>query len=170
MKAKQIIQTLRLELRPYAKRDLPALKALLVDDEIKRSFMIPDFSSDTALTAMAEKLRQFSLSDAHFERGIFLDNVLIGFINDVEITEDTIEVGYVIHPAYQRRGYATETLAAAIGELLNCGFSQVITGAFDSNAASIRVMQKCGMEKLDREDDVEYRGRTHHCVYYAARA
>nr|AMP50866.1 acetyltransf_3 [uncultured bacterium] len=161
------IQTQRLTLKPYDASDLPALEALLTNADIKKTFMIPDFASPEKLRAMAEKLLEFSLSDAHFERGIYLGDTLIGFINDVEISGGDIELGYVIHPAWQGRGYATEALQAAISTLFHAGFTRVMTGAFEGNAASIRVMRKCGMVKLEKEDDIQYAGKTQHCVYYA---
>lgn len=77
-----------------------------------------------------------------------------------------IELGYVIHPAYQGKGYATEMLNAVLLDLKELGYIKVLAGAFEENIASIRVMEKCGMEKTDREEDIAYRGRKHHCVYY----
>ena len=47
------------------------------------------------------------------------------------------------------------------------GYSRVIAGAFEENPASIKVMKKSGMRKIKKEEDIEYRGRTHHCLYYA---
>ena len=46
------------------------------------------------------------------------------------------------------------------------GFEHVKAGFFEENMASCRVMEKCGMTKLDVEDDIEYRGVMHHCLYY----
>ena len=74
----------------------------------------------------------------------------------------------MIHPDYQGRGYMTIALKLAIGELLKTGYQAVVCGAFAHNAASMRVMEKCGMTKLAYTDCVEYRGQTHHCIYYAA--
>ena len=51
--------------------------------------------------------------------------------------------------------------------LFSEGFSAVKAGAFSENAASIRVMEKCGMTKTGETEQIEYRGKTHTCVYYA---
>jgi RimJ/RimL family protein N-acetyltransferase len=91
---------------------------------------------------------------------------LVGFLNDVEIENGAIELGYVIHPRFQGNGYATEALGIAIGELFHLGFQAVITGAFRQNAASIRVMEKNGMTRIEKTEPIEYRGKTHICVYY----
>lgn len=47
------------------------------------------------------------------------------------------------------------------------GYREIICGAFEENAASIRVMVKAGMHKLSRTDEVEYRDKRHQCVYYS---
>lgn len=46
------------------------------------------------------------------------------------------------------------------------GYTEVVAGAFSENIASRRVMEKCGMTLTEQEEDIEYRGKTHHCVYY----
>lgn len=163
----KIMKTARLVMKPYEEADQNDLAELLTNDEIKKMFMIPDFLTREELLHMVEALMNRSLCDEHFHRGIYSNRVLIGFVNDVEINNGVIELGYVIHPEYHNKGYATEMLQAIIEELLHSGFSAVTAGAFIENAASIRVMQKCGMEKIDREEDIVYRGIKRHCVYYA---
>ena len=44
----------------------------------------------------------------------------------------------------------------------------VYAGAFAENPASLRVMQKAGMTLMDKTEDLEYRGKTHHCIFYAS--
>ncbi len=163
------IKTERLEIKPYSEKDRAQLVELLMNDDIKKTFMIPDFKTKEELHNMINKIEQYALSEDHFERGIYKNDCLIGFVNDVEIDNNTIELGYVIHPSYHNHGYATEMLRAVIDELLSNGFSTVIAGAFSENTASIRVMQKCGMKKLDKEDDIIYRGIKRQCVYYATK-
>jgi radical SAM protein (TIGR01212 family) len=65
------------------------------------------------------------------------------------------------------RGYATEAFQGAISWLFNHGLETVVAGAFEINPASMRVMEKCGMTKRDYTDEIEYRGVTHTCIYYA---
>lgn len=168
MKKKQReLRTARLLLRPYEESDRDAMVALLCNEEVKKTFMIPDFERREQAEALFEKLWQFSRSDDHFEYGICLHGRLIGFLNDCDIEDDSIEVGYVIDPAFRGRGYAPEALQAAITELFRMGYRQVTAEYFAENPASRRVMEKCGMHKLDTEEDVEYRGAMHHCFTYA---
>lgn len=161
------IETSRLEIKPYRESDQMEMIELLTNREIKKGFIIPDFQTEEEIIGMVKKLQKFSFSDDHFERGIYLHDCLIGFVNDVEIENDVIELGYVIHPAFHNKGYATEMLKAVIDELFCSGFSKIVTGAFDDNIASIQVMRKCGMSKMDKEEDIFYGGRKQHCVYYA---
>ena len=161
------IRTGRLEIKPYKESDQADLIELLTNREIKKSFILPDFQTEEEIIRMVNKLQTFSCSNDHFERSIYLHDCLIGFVNDVEIEDDAIELGYVIHPVYHNKGYATEMLKAVIDELFRKGFSEIVTGAFDDNIASIQVMRKCGMSKTDKEEDIFYEGRKRHCVYYA---
>lgn len=164
---KVYIKTGRLEIMPSRVKDFPNLAEILTNSQIKKTYMIPDFETREALNIMVQKIAQYSLSDQRFERGIFLEDRLIGFVNEVERKDGSMELGYVIHPSFWGRGYATEMLKSVIEMLLEAGFSQVITGAFEENTASIRVMEKCGMRKTDLEADIAYRGRNHHCIYYS---
>lgn len=164
----KVIKTKRLEIKPYQDADENAMIELLTNQEIKVNFMIPDFETEKEAIDMFKKLQAFSCSEEHYERGIYIENKLIGFVNDVEIGDGVIELGYVIHPKHQNKGYASEMLKTVIDELLREGFHQIVAGAFENNAASIQVMQKCGMKKISKEEDICYRGVLHHCYYYAA--
>ncbi len=162
----QPIQTSRLQIAPFGEQDRPALARLLLDDAIKKTYMIPDLPDEAALDKLICAFLALSHAEDRFVRGIYLDNDLIGFVNDVDITETVIELGYVIAPAHWGQGYASEMLRAVMPALLDKGFACVLAGAFSENTASIRVMEKCGMEKIARTDVIEYRGVVHQCVYY----
>lgn len=163
----KVINTKRLEIKPYEDADQNAMIDLLTNEKIKENFMIPDFETKQEAINMFKKLQGFSYSEEHYERGIYTGNKLIGFVNDVEIGDGVIELGYVINPDYQNKGYASEMLKAVIDELFLYGFRQIVAGAFENNYASIQVMKKCGMKKIKKEDDICYRGVLRHCCYYA---
>ncbi len=163
------IKTERLEIKPFSKEDRNDLADLLLREDIKKTFMIPDFADEKALDRMIAVFMRVSETAEHFTRGIYLDSKLIGFINDVEIDDGCIEFGYVIHPAFWGNGYATEMFCAVIHTLLGNPFSCIKAGAFSENTASIRVMEKCGMKRCLQTEPLEYRGKTHTCVYYEIR-
>ena len=161
-------KTERLVLRPILETSLESLAALFTDDTVKQTYMVPDFPHREAAVKFAGRIRQLSLDPGRYVAGIYLDTQLIGLMNETEVSGDSIEVGYAILPQFQNRGYCTEALVGAIAYFFDRGFSQVIAGAFEENAASLRVMEKSGMLKIQKTDEAEYRGKTHRCVYYAA--
>ena len=146
--------------------DLETMLDILTNDCVKQTYMLPDFPSREDAVPLFQRLVYLSGDSRRFVRGIYADETLVGFLNDVEIENGAIELGYVIHPRFQGNGYATEALGIAIGELFRLGFQAVITGAFRQNAASIRVMEKNGMTRIEKTEPIDYRGKTHICVYY----
>ena len=165
---KASILTERLTLKPYSLSDTDRLVDLLTNRRITQTFIIPDFETEAQARAFAEKLIRFSQIDdvRHLEYGIYKQGCLIGFINDCGIEEDSIEIGYVIHPDEQGHGYATEAIRAIFHELREMGFKKVTAGFFPENLASRRVMEKCGMKQSELISEEKYRGVLHQCLYY----
>lgn len=162
----EALRTERLLLRSFEETDRSQTIRLLRNEEISQTFMLPDFPDDAAADRLFDRILTNSQSDAHFERAICLEDKVIGFINDVEIKDGTIELGYVIHPAYKGRGYATESLTASIWALFQVGFRKIRAGYFEENPASGRVMEKSGMHRISKTEKIEYRGNVHRCLYY----
>jgi RimJ/RimL family protein N-acetyltransferase len=163
------IQTVRLCLRAISDCDRDNLIALLTNHEIKKTFMVPELKTTSEQMQMFDVLKAMSHSPEHFVRGIYLHDDLIGFLNDVEIDGKEIEIGYVIHPSKKNQGYMTEALNVAIPAMFDAGYSVVRAGAFEENTASIRVMEKSAMQLIEKTEEIEYRGQTHHCIFYAIR-
>ncbi len=160
--------TQQLTLRKIGAEQLEAVADLLRHDAVKKTYMVPDLTREAA-QKLACRLSDLSREEGRYVRGVYLDSALIGFINDTEITGNSIELGWVIHPDRQNCGYATKAVTAAIKELFDRGFDEVIAGAFSENPASIRVMEKVGMTRLDKEEVISYRGKDHRCVFYSIR-
>lgn len=154
-----------MEIRPFTPADEAAMLELLTNESIGQTYMLPDFETKADAIPLFRRILARSQDNCHFERGICADGVLVGFLNDVEIRDGVIELGYAIHPDYQGKGYATAALKAAIAELFRLGYREVITGAFIENAASLRVMEKAGMAPLERTETIKYQGQNHLCVY-----
>lgn len=165
-----MLETQRLVLHPFHDSDLEDAMELLYNDEIKKTFMLPDFPLREDAEKMFDALKNMSDSQDHFVYGIYYNEKLIGFINDVEIDGPIIEIGYVIHPKMQNQGYATEMLLSSIEELFRIGYLEIRAGFFEENQASRRVMEKSGMKPIPYTTDIEYRGKRHHCIYYAVTA
>ena len=160
------IHTPRLTLGPLREGDKAALVALFRHDAVKETYMVPDPLDDALADRLFARMMALSHDDTRYVFGIFLDDALIGVLNDTEIEGGTIEMGYALHPNHWNCGYMSEAFAAVIDHLRTRGFATVTAGAFEKNTASLRVMQKCGMTRLDKTDEIEYRGEKHICIYY----
>ena len=168
---KATIKTPRLIIKPITSIDEERLMDILINEEIAKTFMLPEFKNCEDSRKLAQKIITNSNinNHEHLEYGIYLDDVLIGTINDVGFSDEEIEVGYLIHPDYQGKGYATETLKAIINEIGQMGFKRLTAGYFIENKASQRVMEKAGMTKTDIKEEIQYRGINHNCEYYEYR-
>ena len=155
-----------MELRTFSPEDAAGMLEILADKRVNKTYMLPDFETKEDALPLFRRLMEFSQSKDHFVRGMFLEDRPIGFLNDVEIADGTIELGYVVHPEYWGQGHATAALKKAIEDLFALGFREVRCGAFAENPASIRVMEKAGMTLLPITEEIPYRGSMHHCVYY----
>lgn len=161
------IKTTRLSIKPYETDDMEALIGILSNEVVKETFMVPDLRGQEEQEKMFRKLKNDSESELHYAGGIYLTDTLIGLILDVEVNGNSVEVGYALHPQYHNCGYATEALQGIIMYLFQNGIKEVVAGAFEYNLSSIRVMKKCGMEQIDKQEEIDYRGKKHHCVYYS---
>ena len=154
-------------LRPIVPEDRERMLDILTSEKVNRTYMLPDYEHREDATPLFLRLMEMSRDDGKYVRAIALDSGLIGFMNQVEVEGGSMELGYVIHPDFHGRGYMTKALQLAMEELFALGYEEILTGAFSSNIPSIRVMEKCGMTKLSKTDDIQYRGVTHTCVYYS---
>jgi Acetyltransferases, including N-acetylases of ribosomal proteins len=164
------LMTKRLILKHLEPDDREAFLRLAADEQIKKTYMLPDLNSRKAADAFFNRIQSISLSGDHFLYGIYLEGTLIGMLNDCEMDGNRAELGYFISPDHWNHGYATEALQAAIGELFRMGYSVVTAGHFIENPASGRVMEKCGMHLLPGISSVEYRNTVHPCIYYEIRS
>lgn len=160
-------ETQRLEIRPIAPEDREAVLDLLMDETVGKTYMLPEYRDRQNAVPLFERLVLLSEDESRYVAGVYLKGQFIGMMNETEIKGSSIEMGYAYLPAFHNRGYATEAFAGAIAYLFRCGFQTVVAGAFADNAASLRVMEKCGMTKQDYTDTVDYRGTAHTCIYYA---
>ena len=161
------IQTQRLVLKEITENDFSSLFDLLTNEEVKKTYLIPDFNTKEDFSKMFKHLQNLSQKSDSRTFGIFLNEVLIGLFHEVAVTGSSIEVGYAIHPHYQNQGYATEILKAGISHFFEKGFSEVYAGAFKINPESLKVMDKAGMRNTNMNASVDYRGKTYPCIYYS---
>ena len=170
MKERQMILTHGgVVLRPITDANEAEMLDLLTSSEVAETFMLPEYRTREEALPLFRRLSEMSADPKKFVYGIFTDR-LVGLLNEVEVTGDSIELGYAIIPREWGKGYATDALRAAIDELFRMGYSAVRAGAFEGNDASLRVMEKSGMRRTKMTASVEYRGKTHPCIYYEVKA
>lgn len=162
----QILRTPRLMLGPIRAQDEARVMEIFLHSQVRKTYMLPDFQSREDAQQLFRRFQVLSADDHRTVYGIFLKDQLIGFLNDVQQDDNTIEMGYVIHPDFQNQGYATEAFSAVIQSLFSRGYTLIKAAAFDKNAASMRVMEKCGMVKTGHEEEIPYRGHLLRCIYY----
>ena len=164
-KPKEIV-TERLCLRSIKDEDFEGLYRLLTNEIVAKTYILPEFKSKEEGIRLFLRLKELSQVNSRFVYGIALNGEIIGLINDVDICGDQIELGFAFHPDHHNKGYATESLKAAINTLFDMGYTTVKTGAFETNLPSQRVMEKAGMTKLSETESIDYRGITHKCVMF----
>ena len=154
-------------LRAFQPEDQQRILQAVTDKTVNKTYMLPDFTQLEDAIPLFDRLMALSKDRSRYVRCISKNQEAIGFINDVEIKNGKIELGYVLHPTFHGHGYTTQALKMAIQELTALGYAAVICGAFEENIASIRVMEKNGMQRLEFTENIDYRGQTHLCVYYS---
>ena len=165
-KKNEQLATDRLVLKAFSECDRAAMLDIFCNETIKKTYMLPDFESKEQAGVLFDRFLALSNGDERLLYGVFLENTPIGFINECEKHDTTMELGYVITPEYQGQGFATEAVQACIQELFRMGFDHVRAGYFEGNDASRRVMEKCGMHKISLEEDIEYKDVLRHCFYF----
>lgn len=166
LKEQKIIKTERLILRSMTEKDQENALEILTNEQIAKTFMLPIFQERKDAIPLFERLKSLSLSDERFVYGIYFQDELIGFVNDVDIGETSVELGYCLHPKYHNQGMMTEVLKEAVKALFSLGLEKVKAGAFEGNIASMRVMEKCGMTRTGEIEMIEYRGENKRCICY----
>ena len=156
----------KVTLRPFEERDSEAIIDLLMDVQVKKTYMIPDFATRQEAQPLWNRLMQLSHEENRFVRAICVGDEAIGLINDVEQSGEAVEVGYALLPQHWGRGYAAAALKLAMEALFARGFETVKASAFEENTPSMRVMEKAGMLPTGQTETVSYRGENKLCICY----
>ena len=77
------------------------------------------------------------------------DGTYVGYVQAVPFDDGTWEVGYHIGIAYTKQGYATEAVRAFLPVIMpKIGITEIAGICLADNKASVKVMERCGFEKL----------------------
>ena len=133
---------------------------------ITTSFMLEETQNlEVARSAIQEVINEYEDNEFYYF-AIRLDNKLIGVLRTYE--SDYLELGYAINENYWNNGYATIALNLATNYFLKIDrIKKIILGAFSTNYASIRVMEKCGYSFLGmKKDEFYYKGKSRDIAYF----
>ena len=166
MNKKPEIKSYRLTLKSIEEKDKESMLKMVKDPKIKKTYMLPDFESKEQEDNFFNKLKDLSRSNEHIVYGIYLKDRLIGFINDVVKTEDTVEVGYFIDSDEWNKGYATEALWAYLKQLCEMGYYYFEAAYFEGNDASKKVMENCCMHPSGKKEIIHYHGKDQLAIYH----
>jgi RimJ/RimL family protein N-acetyltransferase len=158
-----VVETERLLLRPFTTADLRALNAYQSREDVTRYLLWDARTEDQVRAALEKKIAATVIvSDGDFlalaaelkETGAVIGDFTLGLLSREHACG---ELGYIIHPDHQGRGYATEggraILSIAFDDL---GLHRVIGGIEPRNVASARVLEKLGMRREAHFVENEY--------------
>ena len=167
-----ILETERLILRPLAATDAADFFRLLANDgEVTRYYVLEGIRSaddprgDAILTGFARR-EQYGFALRDRQTGDFYG--IIHQCGGMNPYFPNVEIGYALGRDFWNRGYMTEALEAFVRLLFRKGVHKVFASHIRENAASGRVMRKCGMLfEGERKSELFYRGEYHDlCCYY----
>jgi RimJ/RimL family protein N-acetyltransferase len=142
-----MIPTRRLILRPFQEGDAESLHAYLSLPEIYRYEPGSPISLEEARRLAVER----SQSPDFWAVTLKDTGMLVGHLYFAQIEPKdwlTWELGYILNPAFQGQGYATEASQALIQYgFEHWGIHRVVAHCNPENIASWRVMEKIGMQQ-----------------------
>jgi RimJ/RimL family protein N-acetyltransferase len=148
------MQTDRLTLRPFEEGDLQALYEMQSDEDLVRWLYYDTRTLDEVRSALARRIAGVAVAgegDGLAAAVVLRDTgELVADISLFWISEGHAqgEIGYTVHPAHQRRGYATEAARPVLDFAFSTmGLHRVIGRAEARNIASTRVLEKLGMRR-----------------------
>jgi ribosomal-protein-alanine N-acetyltransferase len=147
------VETARLLLRRWQDDDLERLVALYGDPRVARFLSVDGrpWPRERSVGAFEHFVRQWQ--EYGFGPWAAIDRRTGGWLGQVGLNElprwpgpDKVEVGWDLHPSVWGQGLATEGARAALGYGFEAvGLERIISTARADNAASRRVMEKCGL-------------------------
>lgn len=149
------IRTPRLALRPFTRDDLDAVHAYLSDPDVVR-FLYWEVTTDRAAARkmLDAKIGNWSLTDAGQSLVLAVElpaaDAVIGEVVLKWLSREHRqgEIGFVIMPAHQGHGYATEAATALLALAFDdLGLHRVIGRCDPRNTPSATVLERLGMRR-----------------------
>lgn len=139
-----------IRLRPFKKSDAVRMSELASNEKISRN-MSDGFHHPFTIQLAEDLIQKWMVQEpvtffAIEYKGEYVGNISLSKEKDVH--RKSAEIGYFIGEPYWNKGIAT----AAVNLIIGYGFKtldivRIHTGIFEYNAASLRVLEKCGFIK-----------------------
>ena len=145
------LETDRLTIRNFSPDDWRDLQELAIEYRASKwaQYEDPWPTSEEEVKGMAT---WFASSDGNLAACIKSTGKLIGLvaISRREEQEGRVHnLGYVFHPGYHGRGYATEACRAAMGYLFGpLTADTILTGTRPANERSVKLLQRLGLTEI----------------------
>lgn len=153
------IETSRLVITDFRSDMAKAVHLGSLDEDTRR--FLPDEVFETeaiAADVIADLMGCYGGTEGPFVHPMLADGVYAGYVQLVPIGDDCWEIGYHTVKAMAGRGYATEAVQAFLPVMMDRLNLTEVAGICDAeNAASIRVLEKCGFTRVF-EGDALYHG------------
>lgn len=148
------LETERLLLRPFQAGDFGAMFAIYSRSDVAE-YLLWDARTEAQTRATLEKRIAarsiekegdfMALAAALKTTGELIGDLVLGWTSEEHRTG---EVGFIVHPDHQGRGYATEAMRAVLDLAFDDMKLHRVIGQVESrNAASERVLEKLGFRK-----------------------
>lgn len=152
-----MIDTARLHLRRLLPEDAPAVLAYRRDPQVAafQAWGVIDAGAVERDLRARAPFGFLSEAGPWFALGIEHAGTLVGDASARAPADapGTVEIGYTIAPAWQRRGFATEAVGALVAWLLRGpGRARVVATVDDRNVASIGVLARLGFACVARAE------------------
>lgn len=146
------IRTERLLLRAFVPGDLGSVRAMQTDEDVVRYLEWGPRTPEEIAESLRKKIAAttihgqgdaLSLAAVLPDTGEMVGDLVLHCVSEVD---ERGEIGFIVPPAHEGKGYATEAARALLRIAFDeVGFRRVIGQVESRNAASARVLEKLGM-------------------------
>lgn len=148
------LETARLRLRPFTRGDVDAVYDYRRREDVALYLFDVPLSREECALAVQQRIGQIALVEEEDKivLGVELmdDGTLIGEVSLIlrNLAARQAEIGWIFHPDYQGRGYATEAAIALLDLAFRDGGMHRVMARCDArNVASAKLMERLGMRR-----------------------
>jgi RimJ/RimL family protein N-acetyltransferase len=147
------LSTPRLRLRPLQFEDAPGYGELLADRRVHPLVVEGGPVAAHAIRGRISHKRRVWREGTGVTWAVLHGGSFVGYVALHGLGAPRVSISYAILPAVQRRGFATEAIAAALGGAARLGATQVEARTLHDNEVSVRVLVRVGFVEIEPAAD-----------------